>query len=524
MSSGLGGDVQELMPEDPATIGPYRLSARLGEGGMGLVFLGQSVSGRRVAVKVVRRELAADPGFRQRFRREIEAARTVGGFWTAPVVDADPDAVEPWVASAYIEAPDLGQLVVSEGPLGEAGVRRLAAGLAEALEAIHRAGLVHRDLKPSNVLVTADGPRVIDFGISKALEGATTLTDTGLVVGTPGFMSPEQATGAAVGAPSDIFSLGAVLAFAATGRGPFGAGSVPALLYRVVHDVPRLDGVPEGVRGIVAQCLEKRAERRPSAAEVLGLLDRGGDGGRTGDAGAGIGMGAGGKAVVARPVPEPARVKARARAGAVPVRAPAAPTSPAVAVRPVGAEVVRSSVGTRGGGATRTATILAVVGVVSGVVAAVFALSSVLLVGSLAAVVFCVALTAAAIVKVREGRGGAPESEVRVDARELAYVYAERRWSSLWKHLVSVTLEVRQGPDAKIFGLVLTETVPGRARPSDFRLREAPGAVGTILRFGEMGTARAELGRLDNALRFHAGRRYRPHPSVARLLGRSPQS
>ncbi|MEV4942323.1 serine/threonine-protein kinase [Streptomyces zaomyceticus] len=263
--------MQELRPGDPTAIGPYRLSGRLGEGGMGEVFLGESVSGRRVAVKVVRPQLAADPGFRQRFRREIEAARAVGGFWTAPVVDADPEAAAPWVASAFVDAPDLGRLVATGGPLGAAALRRLAAGLTEALEAVHRAGLVHRDLKPSNVLVTGDGPRVIDFGISKAAEGATALTGTGLVVGTPGFMSPEQASGASVGTASDIFSLGAVPAFAATGHGPFGEGSAPALLYRVVHDAPRLDGVPGELRDIVARCLEKEPGRRPAAGELLGL-------------------------------------------------------------------------------------------------------------------------------------------------------------------------------------------------------------------------------------------------------------
>ncbi|MFJ4218044.1 serine/threonine-protein kinase, partial [Streptomyces hydrogenans] len=179
--------MHDLQPEDPVSIGPYRLSARLGEGGMGQVFLAVSRSGRRLAVKVVRPQIAADPGFRERFRREVAAARTVGGFWTAPIVDADPDGPVPWVASDYIDAPDLARLVRERGPLPEAAVRSLAAGLAEALEAVHRAGLVHRDLKPSNILVTDDGPRVIDFGISKAVEGATALTDTGLVVGTPGF-------------------------------------------------------------------------------------------------------------------------------------------------------------------------------------------------------------------------------------------------------------------------------------------------------------------------------------------------
>ncbi|MEU9160674.1 serine/threonine-protein kinase [Streptomyces sp. NPDC048424] len=265
--------MQQLMPEDPASIGPYRLSARLGEGGMGQVFLGVSRSGRRLAVKVIRPQIAADPGFRERFRREVAAARSVGGFWTAPIVDADPDGAMPWVASDYIEAPDLSSLVHDRGPLGARELRSLAAGLAEALEAIHRTGLVHRDLKPSNILVTGDGPRVIDFGISKAAEGATTLTGTGLVIGTPGFMSPEQASGGRVGTSSDIFSLGAVLAFAATGDGPFGEGSVPALLYRVVHDEPRLDRVPDGLRGVVAGCLQKAPERRPSASQVLDRLN-----------------------------------------------------------------------------------------------------------------------------------------------------------------------------------------------------------------------------------------------------------
>ncbi|WP_438309469.1 protein kinase domain-containing protein [Streptomyces sp. HUAS TT3] len=268
--------MEQLTPEDPASIGPYRLSARLGEGGMGQVFLGVSRSGRRLAVKVIRPHIAADPGFRERFRREVAAARSVGGFWTAPIVDADPDGAMPWVASDYIEAPDLGSLVHDRGPLGARELRSLAAGLAEALEVIHRTGLVHRDLKPSNILITGNGPKVIDFGISKAAEGATTLTETGLVVGTPGFMSPEQASGGRVGPSSDIFSLGTVLAFAATGEGPFGEGSVPALLYRVVHDEARLDGVPEELRSVVAVCLEKAPERRPSASQVLDLLS--GDG------------------------------------------------------------------------------------------------------------------------------------------------------------------------------------------------------------------------------------------------------
>jgi predicted Ser/Thr protein kinase len=266
--------MRDLVPEDPRTLGPFQLTARLGEGGMGQVFLGRSPGGRRVAVKTVRAEIAADPRFRERFRHEVEAAKRVGGFWTASVVDADPDADVPWVASDYIDAPDLAQLVGRDGPLAEPDVLRLAGGLAEALQSIHRVGLVHRDLKPSNVLVTDDGPRVIDFGIAKALEGAPTLTSTGLVIGTPGFMSPEQAGGDRVGELSDIFSLGSILVYAATGVGPFGEGSAPALLYRVVHDEPRLDGVPAGLlREVVEECLAKRPQDRPTAGELLDWLN-----------------------------------------------------------------------------------------------------------------------------------------------------------------------------------------------------------------------------------------------------------
>src|SRR5215469_16089906 len=220
-----GGDlalVTELQPEDPQTIGPYRLVGQLGQGGMGRVFLGVSPGGRPVAVKAIRAELAADPQFRMRFGREVAAARRVSGVFTATVVDADIDGPVAWMATAYVPGPSLAEAVDSYGPLPRASLLALAAGLAESLNAIHAAGLVHRDLKPSNVLLAEDGPRVIDFGISRAVESATSLTQTGLVIGSPGFMSPEQAVGADVGPPSDIFSLGAVLAFAATGEGPFG--------------------------------------------------------------------------------------------------------------------------------------------------------------------------------------------------------------------------------------------------------------------------------------------------------------
>jgi eukaryotic-like serine/threonine-protein kinase len=260
--------VSELQPGDPRAIGPYRLVGRLGQGGMGQVFLGVSPGGRPVAVKAIRAELASDPEFRARFGREVAAARRVSGVYTATVVDADVDGPVAWLATAYVAGPSLAEAVDGHGPLPEASLLALAAGLAESLSAIHAAGVVHRDLKPSNVLLAEDGPRVIDFGISRAAESSP-LTRTGLVIGSPGFMSPEQATGAEVGPPSDIFSLGAVLAFAATGEGPFGTGTTATLLYRVVHETPHLDRVPAGVRPLVERCLVKDPARRPTGAGVL---------------------------------------------------------------------------------------------------------------------------------------------------------------------------------------------------------------------------------------------------------------
>jgi eukaryotic-like serine/threonine-protein kinase len=260
--------MHELRPEDPRQIGPYRLRQRLGAGGMGQVYLGLSPGGRAVAVKVIRADLAQDPEFLARFRREIAVARKVSGLFTAPLIDADLDGPVPWLATEYVNGPSLADAVSEHGPLPVASVLELAAGLAEGLSAIHAAGVVHRDLKPANVLLAGDGPRVIDFGISRAVE-ASALTHTGLVVGSPGFMSPEQAEGREVGPSSDIFSLGAVLAFAATGQGPFGTGSTPALVYRVVHNLPQLDQVPAEVRPLVERCLAKDPARRPTARDLL---------------------------------------------------------------------------------------------------------------------------------------------------------------------------------------------------------------------------------------------------------------
>ena len=257
-----------LKPGDPQLIGPYRLVGQLGSGGMGRVFLGLSAGGRPVAVKVIRAELAADQEFRVRFGREVAAARRVSGLFTALVVDADVDGPVPWLATAYVAGPSLSEAVTSHGPMSVQSALALAAGLAEGLSAIHAAGVVHCDLKPSNVLLSQDGPRVIDFGISRAAE-LVSLAGGDQVVGSPGFMSPEQATGEDIGPPSDVFSLGAVLTFAATGGGPFGKGSRPELAYRLVYSAPSLGGLPAALRPLVERCLAKDPRERPTADEVL---------------------------------------------------------------------------------------------------------------------------------------------------------------------------------------------------------------------------------------------------------------
>ncbi|MBA9054972.1 hypothetical protein HDA42_004150 [Streptomyces costaricanus] len=268
--------MEELGPGDPQRIGGYRLLARLGAGGMGMVYLARSDRGRTAAVKLVREELAAREEFRARFRREVGAARRVGGYWTAPVLDADTEAAVPWVATGYVAGPSLQQVVGHDhGALPERSVRILAAGLAHALKDIHAAGIVHRDLKPSNVLVTIDGPRVIDFGIARALETGTAggegLTQTGSLVGSPGFMAPEQVRGDKVTPACDVFSLGSVLTYAATGRMPFGnAGSgVHALMFRIAQEEPDLAGVPEGIADLVRECLRKDPAARPSLDALL---------------------------------------------------------------------------------------------------------------------------------------------------------------------------------------------------------------------------------------------------------------
>ncbi|MFJ4694812.1 bifunctional serine/threonine-protein kinase/ABC transporter substrate-binding protein [Streptomyces sp. NPDC088766] len=263
--------MEPLRSSDPARIADHRLLGRLGAGGMGVVYLARTPGGALVALKVLLAEYAEEPGFKERFRREVEVARRVGSPWAVPLVDADPDAAAPWLATAFVPGPSLGEAVAAYGPLPERGLRLLGARLAEALGEVHRAGLVHRDLKPGNVLIAHDGPRLIDFGIARAPEDRT-LTATGMVVGTPGYLSPEQAGGAGgdgIGPASDVFSLGCVLAFAATGRAPFGSGTVDALLYRAVHDPADLDGVPAGLLGVLERCLEKDPDRRPAAGELV---------------------------------------------------------------------------------------------------------------------------------------------------------------------------------------------------------------------------------------------------------------
>ncbi|KUL35430.1 serine/threonine protein kinase [Streptomyces sp. NRRL F-4489] len=258
----------------PAQAGPYRLLTELGRGGMGRVLLGVAPDGRPAAVKLVHARHAADEGFRSRFRREVAASRKVSGAYTAAVLDADADAELPWLASVFVAGPSLGAAVERTGALPEDAVHRLAVGLATALAEIHRAGLVHRDLKPENVLLAEDGARVIDFGIARAARAgdATELTGTGWVVGSPPFMSPEQAESRELTGASDVFSLGSVLVLAATGRSPFAGPSALQTLYNVVHTEPDLSGVPGSLYGIVARCLAKRPADRPAPAELLALL------------------------------------------------------------------------------------------------------------------------------------------------------------------------------------------------------------------------------------------------------------
>ncbi|MGW7460559.1 outer membrane protein assembly factor BamB family protein [Streptomyces sp. NPDC054797] len=264
--------VEQLTQHDPRRIGPFEVLGRLGAGGMGLVYLARSASGRRVAIKTVRTELAEDQLFRVRFTREVEAARAVSGFYTAAVVDADPRAAVPWLATAYVPAPSLEEIVNECGPMPAQAVRWLAAGIAEALQSIHGAGLVHRDLKPSNVLVVEDGPRVIDFGIASGVSN-TRLTMTNVAVGTPAYMSPEQAKDSrSVKGASDVFSLGSTLVFAATGHPPYHGANPVETVFMLLREGPNLEGLPDELRPLIDSCMQMDATQRPTPADLQAQL------------------------------------------------------------------------------------------------------------------------------------------------------------------------------------------------------------------------------------------------------------
>ncbi|GAA5020558.1 serine/threonine-protein kinase [Kitasatospora paranensis] len=259
---------EPLTADDPREVGGYRLSARLGVGGMGRVYLSYTPGGRPVALKVVRPDLAEDPEFRRRFAQEVASARRIHELYTAQVVDAGVDAPLPWLATTYVAGPSLHQVVHRYGPLPQRTTLLLMAGIAEALQAIHAAGVVHRDLKPANVLIAADGPRVIDFGIARAADAAA-LTGTGLRIGSPGFMAPEQALGRGTSPATDVFALGALAVYVASGTGPFGDGPESSALYRAVHEEPRLGHVPAELQELLWHCLAKNPEARPTTARVI---------------------------------------------------------------------------------------------------------------------------------------------------------------------------------------------------------------------------------------------------------------
>ncbi|WP_055602577.1 serine/threonine-protein kinase [Streptomyces aureus] len=299
---------QPLQADDPPVVAGYRIAARLGAGGMGRVYLSHTPGGRPVAIKVVRPELTDSPAFRHRFRREIKAAQRVRGAYTAELIDADADGVPPWLATLYVPGPSLAEAVARRGPLPVPAVLWLMAGVAEALQAIHGAGIVHRDLKPSNVLLAADGPRVIDFGISLA-SGITSHTATGTAMGTPSFMAPEQASAGELTAATDVFALGQTAAFAALGEPLYGDGPSVSVLYRIVHSEPDLSRLPSQLRPLIARCLAAAPEERPTPAEVVEWCRR--HLGRDADAGAGPAVWrevTGPEPTVPDPVPDPTPV------------------------------------------------------------------------------------------------------------------------------------------------------------------------------------------------------------------------
>ncbi|WP_369193298.1 serine/threonine-protein kinase [Streptomyces djakartensis] len=270
MSGTPSAPFHPLKADDPTEVGGYRPVAVLGTGGMGKVYLTYTPGGRPIALKVIRSEFGEDPEFRRRFQREVHAAQRVQGLYTAPVIDFDVSGTRPWLATAYVPGPTLAHAVGAYGALPTHSVLLLAAGVAEALHVIHKAGIVHRDLKPGNVLLAADGPRVIDFGIARAAD-ATALTGSGVTVGTPAFMAPEQASTGTVTFATDVFALGQIMAYAAIGTPAYGDGPSHAVLYRIVHEEPNLDGLPDVLRPLVARCLDRAPDKRPGLTEIIEL-------------------------------------------------------------------------------------------------------------------------------------------------------------------------------------------------------------------------------------------------------------
>ncbi|CAL9389789.1 Serine_threonine-protein kinase PknD [Streptomyces sp. enrichment culture] len=351
--------MMRLRREDPRVVGSFRLHRRLGAGGMGVVYLGSDKKGQRVALKVIRPDLAEDQEFRSRFAREVSAARRIRGGCTARLVAADLEADRPWFATQYVPGPSLHDKVVDGGPLGAADVAAVGAALSEGLVAVHEAGVVHRDLKPSNILLSPKGPRIIDFGIAWAT-GASTLTHVGTAVGSPGFLAPEQVRGAAVTPATDVFSLGATLAYASMGDSPFGHGSSEVMLYRVVHEEAQLHGVPDALGPLVRACLAKDPEERPStlelslrlkeiaAREAQGVADVRPPAPRNGEADVPTGR-------LADTYPERAQRRPQGRAGAPGTPAPRG-ASGSRGSAPRGSVPSRGGTPLRGGGASRGGT------------------------------------------------------------------------------------------------------------------------------------------------------------------------
>ncbi|WP_460359766.1 serine/threonine-protein kinase, partial [Actinoallomurus bryophytorum] len=261
-----------LRPSDPQQLGAYRIVGRLGRGGMGIVYLAENEGGERAAVKVISPDLADDEMFRDRFRREVESARRVRRFCTAPVLDAQLDGEPLFIVTEFVDGADLDEFVTTSGPMRGSNLEHLAVGVATALTAIHGAGVIHRDLKPANVLLSSVGPRVIDFGIARALDTVSGATRTGQFIGTPAYMAPELISGDTASPASDVFAWACVVAFAGTGRAAFDGPTVPSVLYQISHGEPALDGLDEGLRDLVARSLDKDPAKRPSAQELLDLL------------------------------------------------------------------------------------------------------------------------------------------------------------------------------------------------------------------------------------------------------------